>query len=124
MSQGLILFAHGARDPRWAEPFEAVAQRVRALRPELDVRLAFLEFMSPSLPEAGDALAATGCRHVAVQPMFLGTGGHVRKDLPLLLDGLRVRHPGTRFTLQTAIGEIPAVMEAMAQVAASAPDRA
>jgi sirohydrochlorin ferrochelatase len=30
MTQGLILFAHGARDPRWAAPFEAVAARVRA----------------------------------------------------------------------------------------------
>lgn len=123
MSQGLILFAHGARDPRWAEPFEAVAQRVRALQPGIDVRLAFLEFMSPSLPEAGDALASAGCDHVAVQPMFLGTGGHVRKDLPLLVDALRARHPGTQFTLQTAIGEMPAVMEAMAQVAASALER-
>jgi sirohydrochlorin cobaltochelatase len=120
MTQGLILFAHGARDPRWAEPFEAVARRVRALRPEVDVRLAFLEFMSPTLPEAGDALAAVACSEVAVQPMFLGTGGHVRKDLPLLLEALRARHPGTRFTLQTAIGETAPVMEAMAQVAASA----
>jgi sirohydrochlorin cobaltochelatase len=33
MTQGLILFAHGARDPRWAEPFEAVAARCRAQRP-------------------------------------------------------------------------------------------
>jgi sirohydrochlorin cobaltochelatase len=33
MSTGLILFAHGARDPRWAAPFEAVAARIRAQRP-------------------------------------------------------------------------------------------
>ena len=48
---GLILFAHGARDPRWAIPFEAVAERVRAARPGVPVRLAFLEFMAPNLPE-------------------------------------------------------------------------
>jgi sirohydrochlorin ferrochelatase len=30
---GLILFAHGARDPRWAEPFEAVAARMCARGP-------------------------------------------------------------------------------------------
>jgi sirohydrochlorin cobaltochelatase len=52
--------------------------------------------------------------------MFLGTGGHVRKDLPVLLDELRARHPGTRFTLHTAIGETAPVMEAMAQVASAA----
>ena len=32
---GLILFAHGARDPRWAIPFEAVAERVRKDLPNL-----------------------------------------------------------------------------------------
>jgi sirohydrochlorin cobaltochelatase len=119
MPKGLILFGHGARDPRWAEPFEAVAARVRALQPEVAVRLAYLEFMSPSLPEAGDALAQAGCTEVAVQPMFLGTGGHVRRDLPELIDALRARHPATRWTLHTAIGETAPVMDAMAQVAAS-----
>jgi len=49
MTTGLILFAHGARDPRWALPFEAVAARVRAQRPGVPVRLAFLEFMAPTL---------------------------------------------------------------------------
>lgn len=48
-TQGLILFAHGARDPRWALPFEQVAQRVRAMRPGLVVSLAYLELMPPRL---------------------------------------------------------------------------
>jgi hypothetical protein len=61
MTQGLILFAHGARDPRWAEPFEAVAARVAAQRPGVAVRLAFLELMTPDLPQAGAELVAAGC---------------------------------------------------------------
>ena len=93
MHDALILFAHGARDPRWSAPFEAVAEQVRAARPGVPVQLAFLEFMSPGLVEAGSALAQAGCRAVAVLPMFLGTGGHVRKDLPALLDTLRASHP-------------------------------
>jgi sirohydrochlorin cobaltochelatase len=116
---GLILFAHGARDPRWAQPFEAVAAQVREARPGVQVQLAFLEFMAPTLPEAGTALAQAGCTQVDVLPMFLGTGGHVRKDLPLLMDALRSTHAGTRFTLHPAIGEMPAVTQAMAGVAAA-----
>ena len=57
MKPGLILFAHGARDSRWAAPFEAVAARVRAAAPGAEVRLAYLELMTPSLPEAGAALS-------------------------------------------------------------------
>jgi sirohydrochlorin cobaltochelatase len=117
MTAGLILFAHGARDPRWAAPFEAVAAAVRAGRPGLPVRLAFLEFMAPTLPEAGHELAATGCTHITVLPMFLGAGGHVRKDLPLLLDELRAAHPSLEVTLQPAIGEIDSVVAAMAAAA-------
>jgi sirohydrochlorin cobaltochelatase len=115
--QGLILFAHGARDPRWAEPFEAVAARVRAARPGLPVRLAFLELMVPSLVDAGAALVAEGCTRIDVLPLFLGAGGHVRRDLPLLADTLRAAHPGVEVTLHPAAGELPAVHAALAQTA-------
>lgn len=115
--EGLILFAHGARDPRWSGPFEAVAEQLRGQRPDVQVRLAFLEFMTPSLLAAGAELASAGCKQVAVLPMFLGTGGHVRKDLPLLLDQMRAAHPQVSFTLHAAIGEMPAVTAAMAGVA-------
>jgi len=118
MKAGLILFAHGARDPAWAAPFEAVAERVRRQQPAADVRLAFLEFMAPTLPAAGAALAAAGCTQVAVLPMFLGAGGHVRKDLPLLVDALRAAHPAVAFALHGAIGEEGDVIAAMAEAAA------
>ena len=114
---GLILFAHGARDPRWATPFEAVAAQVRAQRPGVPVRLAYLEFMAPTLPEAGAELAVQGCTRVQVLPMFLGAGGHVRKDLPLLLETLAAAHPGLAVQLLPAVGEIASVTAAMAVAA-------
>jgi sirohydrochlorin cobaltochelatase len=117
---GLILFAHGARDPRWALPFEAVAERVRATHPGTAVRLAFLEFMAPDIAGAAAELVAAGCDAVAVVPLFLGAGGHVRKDLPALLDTLRERHAGVAFTLHPAVGETAVVIDAMASAAASA----
>lgn len=114
---GLLLFAHGARDPNWALPFEAVAALVRAQRPEMPVQLAFLEFMRPALPDAGARLAAQGCTEVAVVPLFLGAGGHVRKDLPALLAGLAAAYPQVSWSLKPAIGEIESVVQAMAEAA-------
>ena len=116
-TRGVLLFAHGARDPRWARPFEAVAARLRLLAPDLQVTLAFLEFMAPDLRTAGDALAAQGCTRVSVVPLFLGAGGHVRKDLPMLLDALRAGHPRVVWDLAPAVGEDEAVVAAMAEVA-------
>jgi sirohydrochlorin cobaltochelatase len=114
---GLILFAHGARDARWALPFEAVAARIASARPGSKVRLAFLEFMAPTLPEAAAHLVAAGCDGVQVLPLFLGTGGHLRRDLPLLMETLRAEHPAATFTLHTAAGETDTVIDALAAVA-------
>ena len=117
MKQGLLLFAHGARDPNWAVPFDDVARRVRLAQPTWPIELAYLEFMSPDLRCAGERLASAGCLHVDVVPLFLGAGGHVRKDLPLLLDELRVAYPAVKWELRRAIGEVDSVIDAMAQAA-------
>ena len=115
--RGVLLFAHGARDPRWAAPFEAVAQRMRAAAPTLRVENAYLEFMAPGLAEAGARLAAAGCTTVDVVPLFLGAGGHVRKDLPDRVARLRVDHPAVAWRLREAIGELDPVIDAMAAAA-------
>jgi sirohydrochlorin cobaltochelatase len=117
--RGLVLFAHGARDPRWAEPFEAIAAAVRVRAPELDVRLAFLEQMAPDLPTVADAMVADGITRIDILPLFLGTGGHLRRDLPPLVQGVAARHPSARITLHGAAGEAPDVIAALAAHAAA-----
>ena len=127
-TRGLLLFAHGARDPLWARPFQAVAARCRSARgesPDADpshsrVALAFLEFMQPGLIAAGAQLAASGCQQVDIVPLFLGAGGHVRKDLPALVMQLRAQHPSVAWQLRRAVGEADAMVEAMAGIALTA----
>jgi sirohydrochlorin cobaltochelatase len=119
MKRGLILFAHGARDPRWAAPFEAIAEAVRAHVPDVDVQLAFLELMTPDLPTVADALAADGCTRIDILPLFLGTGGHLRRDLPPLVEGIAALHPQVRVALHGAAGEAPAIIDALAAHAAA-----
>ena len=114
---GLLLFAHGARDPRWARPFEAITARVALRRPGLPTVLAFLELMTPNLLDAGKQLVDAGCARVDVVPLFLGAGGHVRKDLPALLATLAEAHPGVSWQLRGAIGEVDSVIDAMADAA-------
>jgi sirohydrochlorin cobaltochelatase len=103
-TQGLILFAHGARDARWSAPFEAVARQIQVQRPALVLRLAFLELMAPSLHDAGEALCAAGCSTVEVLPLFLGTGGHLRRTAA---DGQAAARAvsGGALDLHPAVGE-------------------
>jgi sirohydrochlorin cobaltochelatase len=112
--QGIVLFAHGARDPSWAQPFEAIRDIVRARRPEFPVELAFLDFMTPKLEEAVDVLAAKGVAAITIFPLFMAPGGHLKNDLPRIVEDLRIAHPGVPIAIQTAVGEVPEILEAIA----------
>ena len=113
MLSGLILIAHGARDARWAEPFQRLRERVAQASPQTRVALAYLEFMSPDLDTAATALCDAGCQAIVLVPVFLGQGGHVRNDLPQLLQDAAVRHPECKFRLAGAAGEDDAVLDAI-----------
>jgi sirohydrochlorin cobaltochelatase len=110
----LVLFAHGARDPEWASPMRRVCAAVRAQAPDLRVELAFLEFMAPNLRDSVESLVGDGFERIVVLPMFIAQGGHLKRDVPLLLEELRQLHPQTRFELASAVGEAEAVVQAMA----------
>jgi sirohydrochlorin cobaltochelatase len=112
--RGLILFAHGARDPAWAGPLERLRERVRAAAPGTPTELAFLDIMTPDLPAAAERLIAGGCRDIVVVPVFFGQGGHVRRDLMELIAGVAKRHPGIAVRSATAVGESDAVLDALA----------
>ena len=114
MTSGLILFAHGARDARWAEPFERLRERVGQAAPNSQVALAYLEMMTPDMEAAADALCAAGCRDIVIVPIFLGQGGHVRQDLPRLLQNVATRHPECAFRMVDAAGEDDAVLASIA----------
>ena len=120
MKQALILFAHGARDPRWAAPFERLREIAQAALPATEVSLAFLELMSPRLPEAVASLVEKGCRKVSLVPVFLGQGGHVLRDLPLLVEELRGAYPGLEISVTPAVGENAAVLDAIARYCVAA----
>ena len=114
MPAGLVLFAHGARDARWAEPFKRLRERVARASPDVRVALAYLEIMSPDFDTAATALCDAGCRTIILVPVFLGQGGHIRNDLPLLLQRAAARHPECEFRLAGVAGEDDAVLDAIA----------
>lgn len=113
-TSGLVLFAHGARDPEWAEPFRAIAERVAATRPDLAVKLAFLEFQAPALADAITELVAAGHQRIRIAPLFMAQGGHLKNDVPKLLDGIRGSHPSLQLELLPAIGDVAELRGAIA----------
>jgi len=120
-TQGIVLFAHGSRDPLWRAPIEAVEAHIRAHHPGVAVRCAYLELTTPDLPQAVEDLVDQGATAVTIVPMFLGTGKHAREDLPMLVAELRARHPRVQVHVQAAIGEDPRMTALMAHIACTLP---
>ena len=114
---GLILFGHGARDPQWAEPMRRIESLIRQANPTLRVQTAFLEFLAPTLPQAIDDLAPA-CEKIVVVPIFIAQAGHLKRDVPILLEQARLRHPGLALELAAPVGESETVLAAIAAHAA------
>jgi sirohydrochlorin cobaltochelatase len=120
MTTALILFAHGARDPEWASPMRRVQAAIRQRLGDIPVEIAFLEFMAPTLPECAASLIAGGAERVVVMPMFIAQGGHLKREVPEMLDQLRSTYPAVQFSLGEAIGTTEIVVQAMATAALQA----
>ena len=110
----LVLFAHGARDPQWALPFQSLCTQLREQLPGTPVELAFLEFMTPALPEAVAQLAGQGVKQITIVPVFLAQGTHLKRDLPAMVGDLRNSHPDCSIEVTPAIGEQSEIITALA----------
>jgi len=52
---------------------------------------------------------------VTVFPLFMAQGGHLKHDLPKILAAIRESYPHVPIGLETAIGEVPEILGAIAQ---------
>ena len=112
-STAVILFAHGAREPEWAQPFEGIRDRLRAAG--VPITLAFLEFMSPSLDEAAARLAGKEIETAIIVPLFLAQGAHLKRELPAMVAKIRKRHAKTEIRVTPVLGEAPEIVAAITE---------
>jgi sirohydrochlorin cobaltochelatase len=113
MPRGLILFAHGSRDPAWGASLHALARELGAQDATLEVRCAFLELQAPDLGSAVAELAPQ-VQRLWVCPVFWAANGHVRRDLPALLDEVRRAHPRLQLELLPALSDLPGMLPFLA----------
>jgi len=74
--------------------------------------------MQPSLPDCAAALYAEGVRSLRVVPVFFGAGGHLREDLPKVVEAIRARHADLAIAVEPPIGEQAGVISAIARAIA------
>jgi sirohydrochlorin ferrochelatase len=98
----LVAVAHGSRDPRSAATVTRLLARARSIRPDVDIRGAFLDLSAPRLGDVLTALHGQGHREAVVVPLLLGHAYHARVDVPALITEATARLP----RLSVAVGDV------------------
>jgi sirohydrochlorin cobaltochelatase len=109
--------AHGSRDPRWRVPFERLAATLARDLGDGRVRLAYMEFASPSLSEVAEEARRDGVTRLCILPLFMAGGGHVDHDIPALAREVERLSPGLTVEVVGAVGEEPRVVAAIEEIA-------
>ncbi|MEV0699457.1 sirohydrochlorin chelatase [Saccharopolyspora sp. NPDC050389] len=112
MTAPLVAVAHGSRDPRSAATIHALLDVVRATRPDLDVRVAFLDLSAPRVGDVLSAVHGDGHSAAVVVPLLLGRAFHARVDVPAAVADVERRYPRFRVHVSDVLGPDPRLDEA------------
>ena len=89
---GVMVCGHGSRDLDAIAQFNALVRRLAERLPHYPVESGFLEFARPVLREGLDALRARGVDRVLAVPGMLFAAGHVKNDVPSVLNRYAADH--------------------------------
>ena len=110
----LVIAGHGTRDAEGVAVCLALVGRVRGLLPGVQVEAGFVELTPPTIDEALAAVLAEGVTSAVVVPLMIGSGGHVRDDIPEAIEIGVKAHPGATVVYTRHLGS-PALLVAAAR---------
>ena len=102
----LLLVAHGSRREESNIEIESLSEKISKFKSkEFDkVMPAFLEFASPSIPEAITECAEVGATKVTILPYFLSAGVHITRDIPNEITEASKGNPGLEIKVANYFG--------------------
>jgi sirohydrochlorin cobaltochelatase len=92
MTIGVMVCGHGSRDVDAVEEFEHLVRGLARRLAEYPLERGFLEFARPTLREGLDRLCARGVDYVLAVPGMLFAAGHVKNDVPSVLNAYAAEH--------------------------------
>jgi sirohydrochlorin cobaltochelatase len=116
----LVLFAHGSCDPRWRQPFEHLAIEMAQTLGQDRVRLAYMEFVGPTLMEVAEEAGRRGVKRLKILPLFFSAGAHVAKDIPHQVAAAALCFPQLEIDVLPPVGEHPRLKGVLKEIAEEA----
>ena len=101
---GVMVCGHGSRDEEAVKEFQAVARGIRERLPQYETDWGFLEFATPVIRTGLDALREKGIRKVLAVPGMLFAAGHVKNDIPSVLNAYQSQNPQLSISYARELG--------------------
>jgi sirohydrochlorin cobaltochelatase len=108
---GVMVCGHGSRDIDAVEEFQRLVGGLARRLPEHPLESGFLEFARPIIREGLDRLRGRGVDHVLAVPGMLFAAGHVKNDVPSVLNAYAAEH-GIRIEFGRDLGIDPKLLAA------------
>jgi len=107
MKDCILLLGHGSpkKDANQLDQVAAILHRL--IHPgcaESCVRVAYMEFAAPKIPDAIKKAVGDGAKKVILHPFFLTAGQHVTKDIPEMIEEARAVYHGVQFIYTEPLG--------------------
>lgn len=109
---GVMVCGHGSRDEGAVREFAQVAEGLRKLMPEMPVEYGYLEFATPIIRDGLDKLRDKGITRILAVPGMLFAAGHVKNDIPSVLNTYAAQNDGVTIEFGKDIGIDPKVIRA------------
>ncbi len=107
----VLLIGHGTRRAAGIAEFHNLANQLQQALPDRVCLAGFLELVEPSVPEALETLRQQGFRHIIALPALLMAAGHVKNDIPLMLNAFQAEHPEIHITFGADLGVHPSLLQ-------------
>lgn len=112
MKEGIIILGHGSRREDANDEIREITTKLAANYPQSPCREAFLEFGTPSLVDAIEALLEENpLEKVIIMPMFLTIGNHMHRDIPGKILRLKTTYPHVNFVFAKHLGPDPRIVD-------------
>ena len=100
----LVLLGHGSNDPQVPQVSHQIREGLLAIRPELDIHVAFLDHCAPSGIQVVNKLVSQGVAEVVFVPLLLSEAFNVQAEVPALLNQVKASFPQLRLIASRPIG--------------------
>ncbi len=119
----LVLLAHGSKDPRWCALFERIAHELQKDLGKQRVRLAYMEFVGPTLMDVARNCVGEMTLNLRLLPLFMAVGAHLATDIPEQVAKVRGQFPQMTIEVLPPVGEDARMVQLVLQIAREAANR-